>query len=484
MSEGLVEIMIRRMEGSIIDSGIIRNIIVDLNSTDDILYKKSEIIQYLYNIEDDLREYIKFTKSLNTITNDLQEECDTLRNNCKLSNYKINTMEDAQHKLRENIRELVEQLHRYEEKNINNEEYIRQLEDSLTEAEQILKNKNNELNEIKNSTIDNSKLRQRNDYSTQNYNKYRHDDYNYNPEKYHSDNNEKDYTENPDKCYTDNAEKCYSDNATKHYTDNLITNEVENPYETILTKDAKIYYNEYDNYGSRSNRSNEQEEYNAIPQPEKLNDFREKKNDDTDISTKREGKYEYIESSENNRTEERESKSKEKKSRGQRVVDIVMKINSNDAINVILSNMYGEGILNRIVLPETEEEIIAEVEEVIRGVEKLIEKEKTEKKSKNNLKETIEEKPEEELPNSKRGRIIKKTKSYTSIHSIKNDEPKFEETLRKSHYPCNNIKIYKPYTKPYGSYFDTSLMKGGPTSITSPNSTRTRKGSSARKIKN
>ena len=65
MSEGLVDTMIRKMEGTINDSATIRNIILNLNSAEEIYYKKSQIIEYLYNIEDDIREYIKFTKSLN-----------------------------------------------------------------------------------------------------------------------------------------------------------------------------------------------------------------------------------------------------------------------------------------------------------------------------------------------------------------------------------------------------------------------------------
>jgi protein tyrosine phosphatase (PTP) superfamily phosphohydrolase (DUF442 family) len=492
MSDGLVDTMIRKMEGTFNQSGIIRNMIVNLNSTDDIFYKKSQIIEYLYNIEDDILEYIKFTKSLNIITNDLQEDCENLRNTCELNEYKINTMEEAQFMLRENIREFVEQLHQCEERISKNETYIRQLEDSLTEAEQIIKKINNEKAEI-NNFEDNYTKALKYDYDNVGYscnNKY--------------DNSTYEYT-NTNDLYN------YNDN-TSNNKYNTISYETSNDYGSMSTKDVKYLYNEYDNYGSMSDRNKVNEQYNTSPQPEKLNDYRDikkyeetniynnteqgnnicdtkidEKYDETNSNTKREGQIEDIVSNNDQiNVNEKESISKDKKTKGQKIVDIVMKINSNDAINAILRNMYGEDILDRIVSSDTDNEIIAEIEEVIRGVEKLIENEKNDKLIKNKQsKDIIEERPEEEeQSNPKTGRIIKRNKSYISVHSIKSDEPKFEESLRKSHYPCNNIKIYNPYLKPYGSYFDPSLMKGGPTSITSPRSSRSRKGHSARKNKN
>jgi hypothetical protein len=505
MSESLVDTMIRKMENTINTSTIIRQLILNFNTPEDIIYRKSEIFDYLYNIEDDIREYIKFTKSLNTITNDLQEEYESLRSTCELNEYKINTMEETQLMLRDNIRELVEQLHQFEEKNLKNEEYIRQLEDSLTEAEQLIKNKNVELDDVRNAKTNYSNSIEYN-YGNEYSGRFKYDNYtreSYSPmsnnQYYHYTNNnsQSEYNSNVPYIKKQNVYGSKYDYSAGYvniqpmsYSDekyNTISRDTNNDYPSSSTREAKTWYNENDNLGSLSNRSNEHEECNKLPEPEKLNDYRERKYEETDISTKREGKNEIEDNIyEVQRTEEREAKTKEQKTRGQRVVDIVMKINSNDAINAILKNMYGESILDKVVSPETEEGMLDEFEEVIRGIEKIIENEKIEKNQSKantikNTNETIEERPEEEAQQSKSARIIKKNKSYNSIHSIKEDEPPFEETLRKSHYPCNNIKVYKPYTKPHGSYFDPILMKGGQTSITSPKSARIRKESSTRK---
>jgi hypothetical protein len=100
MTEG-IDSMLTRIEDRI---GFTQNAKVqfmNIQDYNDLVYNKTGLIQYFFEMEDELKEYILFIKSLAQGYIDSQEQVLDLNNRLSLSDYRLQTTEETMYGLRE-----------------------------------------------------------------------------------------------------------------------------------------------------------------------------------------------------------------------------------------------------------------------------------------------------------------------------------------------------------------------------------------------
>ena len=221
----------------------------------------------------------------------------------------------------------------------------------------------------------------------------------------------------------------------------------------------------------------------------------------------------------------------DKKKQISKVADLVMKINNDDGIYEILSKLFGEDLIDKLI-SRKDEKFILGVEEAIKEIEELrrkdeeLEKLNSKKNTTNNPlfyesgenpilsnNNTIENNNSITINNKNNKNILNKKKSYADellmkhgllntnsstgtltnksikiSKMIRNDSEKsdrknepykefsFENSLRigmkkknniRSNSSYNNGKKFNNYTSGYGHYFDESLQNGGVSKLSS-----------------
>jgi hypothetical protein len=153
MTEG-IDNMILRMDDNIKYTESVKHEFMNLKDFNELVYSKTGIVQYFFEMEDNLKEYMQFIKTLARGYIESQEQVLDLNQRLDLSEYKLRTTEETMFGLREDIKDLVEQLRSLEEKQFNNTSYINELETNLTLAENRLRNKNEEIAQLHSDSLE------------------------------------------------------------------------------------------------------------------------------------------------------------------------------------------------------------------------------------------------------------------------------------------------------------------------------------------
>ena len=167
-----------------------------------------------------------------------------------------------------------------------------------------------------------------------------------------------------------------------------------------------------------------------------------------------------------------------------------MKINNEDYIYEILTKLFGEDLIARLMSNNINDDLLEAIQNSINEIESFKKedeynyKKKSDKNINKTYNEIIEERPKtshvEKLMSKKIKNSLKKSNSSKKINYKTNNgiykEFNFVKSLRKNveNYNFgqkneiminnNKIKIEKPFinaTSPYGNYFDAPLQNGG-----------------------
>lgn len=148
MKAGIVEYMLAQMDGKLRELKLSRDDILNI-SPEQFKYKKSSISQFLIEIEDDYREASQLVKSIHLQNKDLEEQTEYLEKKYHSLELKNLSTETALNEVRSNMKEMIKQLQYDEEREINDQNYIKQLEHNLSMAEEKLKKRNEEILELR-----------------------------------------------------------------------------------------------------------------------------------------------------------------------------------------------------------------------------------------------------------------------------------------------------------------------------------------------
>ena len=195
-----------------------------------------------------------------------------------------------------------------------------------------------------------------------------------------------------------------------------------------------------------------------------------------------------------NQTDNNNTFLKNKKKKYNLIADIIMKINTEEYINEILTKLFGENLTDKLMSNDVSDGLLEAIQDSIKEIEKS--KKNDEINKKYNTNEEIEEKPKKyplEILMKKNDifdtKSIKKSVSTKRFNSKKNNniykEFNFVKSLRKNgninlqkNDDINNLinnkykKKEKPFisaTCPYGNYFDSPLQRGGMSKLNSYN---------------
>ena len=177
-------------------------------------------------------------------------------------------------------------------------------------------------------------------------------------------------------------------------------------------------------------------------------------------------------------------KSENKKGKLSLIADIIMKINNEDFLYEILIKLFGDDLTDKLMSSEVSDEFLEAVQNAIKEIEFLKERDDINRNNKINNEE-FEEKPKkcplEKIMKTKIKPDIKRSissKRFSNKNKKNNiyKEFNFEKNLRKNEttetLDKNNgdvmkkkhMKKGKPFisaTSPYGNYFDAPLQNGG-----------------------
>jgi hypothetical protein len=152
MNESIESILLR-MEDGIDRAQSVKQQFMNFQTSHDLAYGKADMLQYFFDIEDDIRDYMTFIKRLFQSYIDAQDVIIELNDKLSLMDFKLKSTDDAMFSLRANIKELVDQLQLLEDKQLNSEGYIRELEGNLEQAEGKLREKNEEIGQLQTNAI-------------------------------------------------------------------------------------------------------------------------------------------------------------------------------------------------------------------------------------------------------------------------------------------------------------------------------------------
>ena len=164
----------------------------------------------------------------------------------------------------------------------------------------------------------------------------------------------------------------------------------------------------------------------------------------------------------NNKTKITKSLSETKSNKYNKIANIIMKLNSEDYYYIILSQLFGNDLKDKLIANEVSDELLTAVTNSIHEIESL--KKKDDLKNIKNLEE-MEEEPRQFPVNE----VLGPNPKFFNFNKIKKEEKgnvyqefDFVKNLRQN----KNTKTMKekPFistTSIYGNYFDPPLQKGG-----------------------
>ena len=164
----------------------------------------------------------------------------------------------------------------------------------------------------------------------------------------------------------------------------------------------------------------------------------------------------------NNKTKITKSLSETKSNKYNKIANIIMKLNSEDYYYIILSQLFGNDLKDKLIANEVSDELLTAVTNSIHEIESL--KKKDDLKNIKNLEE-MEEEPRQFPVNE----VLGPNPKFFNFNKIKKEEKgnvyqefDFVKNLRQNK-KINTMKE-KPFistTSIYGNYFDPPLQKGG-----------------------
>ena len=164
----------------------------------------------------------------------------------------------------------------------------------------------------------------------------------------------------------------------------------------------------------------------------------------------------------NNKTKITKSLSETKSNKKNKIANIIMKLNSEDYYYIILSQLFGNDLKDKLIANEVSDELLTAVTNSIHEIESL--KKKDDLKNIKNLEE-MEEEPRQFPVNE----VLGPNPKFFNFNKIKKEEKgnayqefDFVKNLRQNK-KINTMKD-KPFistTSIYGNYFDPPLQKGG-----------------------
>ena len=167
----------------------------------------------------------------------------------------------------------------------------------------------------------------------------------------------------------------------------------------------------------------------------------------------------------NNKTKITKSLSETKSNKYNKIANIIMKLNSEDYYYIILSQLFGNDLKDKLIANEVSDELLTAVTNSIHEIESL--KKKDDLKNIKNLEE-MEEEPRQFPVNE----VLGPNPKFFNFNKIKKEEKgnvyqefDFVKNLRQNkNTKTMKEKKEKPFistTSIYGNYFDPPLQKGG-----------------------
>ena len=270
-----------------------------------------------------------------------------------------------------------------------------------------------------------------------------------------------------------------------HDIRNSLTNLMNISFECKSDGNSKIdlkynydaFLNEYNINKINNNIQNENEEV------DNFDNIESKKNDESKINNiicnkSIRNKYKtYSKIDNNSKNKIKNTSQTKKRNKLNKIADIIMKLNSADYFYVILTQLYGKDLKDKLNSKEVSDELLTAVTNSIQEIESLKKKDEQnelkKEKEKENIETNLEEMEEEprKFPineilgtNIKYKSFIKKNKEE-EVNDIY-QEFDFIKNLRQNKSKDRNQteRKNKPFisaTTIYGNYFDPPLQKGG-----------------------
>lgn len=320
-----------KLEENLKDIQKYRNIMINIRHPEQFNLERNKIIQGLFNIEDDIRETYQLAKSTLMINKDINEQIEEEIEKNKELTMKNDTLEKTLDELQMDLQSLIDQVEYYKDRDADNVNYIKELERRLLKV-------NNKHVEDKNEI-----------------------------------------TENLKKCEIQEAEKSnlnseiFENKNSKNEAAELDRNEIQlhNDLNKILSErvNEKRILNEYFNNPTHiATNINKDNPIDELPVKEnQLNIEVYNSNNETNDGSGQPNTMKPV--------EKKEEKSRQNKTKANRVVDIIMKLNTCDDTCSIIKRLFGDDVEQRLSSCAVEEEFLSKIEESIKEIEELKSKE-------------------------------------------------------------------------------------------------------------